>query len=342
MTAFIGLHRFVRRGGFLFLVVLFLAALACGGEEEQVSWAVEKEARKGPVEVRVRASADAMTIADMLTLELEVLSDEGVEVEMPRFGDKLEQFGIVDYEAPPPALAEENRIRTVRSYTLEPFLSGEYTVPAMAVRFTAGGEETVHDLETEPFTVSVASLLPEDVESYEIKDIEDPAEIPPLLGKVLLWGGAGAAVLLAVLGFFWWLHGRKTRQEIARRLRAHEIAYGELERLLALDLVEKGEIKAFYNGVSGILRRYIENRFSLRAPERTTEEFLRELEGTRFFEASWKGILGRFLAHCDLVKFAEHRPDTNDIQETFDTCKEFIEATREDARQKGAGKEGDP
>ena len=30
------------------------------------------------------------------------------------------------------------------------------------------------------------------------------------------------------------------------------------------------------------------------------------------------------MQHCDLVKFAEHSPTNEDIQKTFDACKEFI------------------
>ena len=39
----------------------------------------------------------------------------------------------------------------------------------------------------------------------------------------------------------------------------------------------KGRIKEFYERISNILRHYIEHRFDLHAPERTTEEFLYEL-----------------------------------------------------------------
>ena len=44
--------------------------------------------------------------------------------------------------------------------------------------------------------------------------------------------------------------------------------------------------------------------------------------------APHKGLLKGFLGHCDLVKFAELRPATEDIQRTFDSCKMFIEETR--------------
>ena len=80
------------------------------------------------------------------------------------------------------------------------------------------------------------------------------------------------------------------------------------------------------------MRQYIENRFGLHAPERTTEEFLDELRSSDALEEKFRPLLEEFLTHCDLVKFAEFQPTTADIQKMFDTTKQFIEATRADDR----------
>ncbi len=44
-------------------------------------------------------------------------------------------------------------------------------------------------------------------------------------------------------------------------------------------------------------------------------------------------MLGEFLTHCDLVKFAKHEPTTEQVQQTFDLVKDFIEKTRSDERK---------
>jgi hypothetical protein len=46
-----------------------------------------------------------------------------------------------------------------------------------------------------------------------------------------------------------------------------------------------------------------------------------------------KQVLGEFLTHCDLVKFAKHDPTTEQIQRTFDLVKDFIERTKSDERK---------
>ena len=93
------------------------------------------------------------------------------------------------------------------------------------------------------------------------------------------------------------------------------------------------EIKLFHLRISDILRRYIENRFGVRAPEQTTEEFLTAASGIRLHEKAILGnnrpLLADFLTHCDLVKFARHEPTRDECEKTVSLCREFIEQTKE-------------
>lgn len=301
----------------------------CGKGKAGPVYEIEKVYSKGPVEVKLSISKKSISIAERLTLVLQATAGPTTEVEMPKFGEKLEQFGIANSASPPSELLDGGRVRTRRTYTLEPFLSGDYKIPPMTVRFGEKGQSGErHEIATEEFAIKVQSLLPTQVKALDIKDIASPAEMPRRRVWKLVVLSAACAMLLAAAAFVWF-KTKKRRREAAKALPAHEIAYAELERLLGEKLVEAGAIKEFYNRVSAILRRYIENRFSLKAPERTTEEFLVEMERNDVLQSSWKAILGKFLAHCDLVKFAEHQPSNADIQGTFDTCKDFIEATRE-------------
>ncbi len=141
-------------------------------------------------------------------------------------------------------------------------------------------------------------------------------------------------VVLAAAAGLWLYLRRKRIKELVRIFKpAHELAYERLRALVKEDLVGAAKIKEFYERISDILRHYIEHRFSLRAPERTTEEFLAELASTEILPDTEKQRLGEFLKHCDLVKFAKHNPTTQQIQETFDLVKDFIEKTKSDERK---------
>ena len=333
------------RAGVLLLIVILLA-LGAGCRREttlgdaagtpRAPDAIERQYRRGPLTVRVSASSAEMTIADRLELQLEAELPENYTLELPEFGETLDEFVVVDRTTTPPELVAGGRLRTVRSCVLEPFLPGEYRIPSLEFRFApATDPEHVQALSTEPLTIIVHSLLPDASAEPTIDDIRGPAALPrgPLNRTVIgVAALAAAAVLAAAL---LWRRRRRRRAAVVPTLPAHELAYRELAALQAARLIENGEIERFYVWVSAILRRYIENRFGLHAPERTTEEFLAELGtlvregGPPHLEPQHQQQLDRFLNHCDLVKFAAYQPETVESKSTFELCRTFVADTAE-------------
>jgi hypothetical protein len=84
----------------------------------------------------------------------------------------------------------------------------------------------------------------------------------------------------------------------------------------------------FYLRLSNVLRHYIEDRFGLRAPEQTTEEFLAELGRGQPFAPAHKELLQSFLEHCDLVKFAELEPTRGEAETAVALCRQFVDETK--------------
>ena len=190
----------------------------------------------------------------------------------------------------------------------------------------------VSKLVTREIQVQVRSLLPPDTDQVAIKDIKPPYSLP--LNKVQLFLLAGLALVPAVLvlfAFYFWTkkHGKKISPEFQPG--PAEIARQELARLLAENLLAKGEIKLFHLRISDILRHYIEDRFGVRAPEQTTEEFLIKLSqagsADNILLGSHEALLADFLSQCDLVKFAKHEPSIIECEKTMKICREFIEKT---------------
>jgi len=283
------------------------------------------------IAVRVRTDHKTLSIADRLQLWLEVDAPEDFTVELPPVGDKLQQFGILDVSTQPATPIADGKVRYVRRYLLEPFLSGDYTIAPMAVHYrTKDQKGDPATIETKELTIKVSSELPEDQRDRDINDIDHSLMPAPEPHTVLWWslGGGAAALVVAALLLVWWRR-RQRPEAIAARIPAHELAYAELRELVAADLLGQGLVREFYQGVSDILRRYLERRFGLRAPERTTEEFLAELAASDTLSAEHKAVLGQFLQHCDLVKFAKMEPSEQEIQHTFDACKNVIEQTKE-------------
>lgn len=303
---------------------------------------IRKEVRKGPICLRLMADKDSMTIAESLVLSLEAEVEEGFEAELPGFGEKLGEFGIKDYREDPPRLTATNKILSRKTYTLEPFLSGEYTIEPMRVRFHKKGEHVKagagtssqdppgdHEIVTEAIAIKVSSLLEKDQKELTLNPIRGPVSLPSGPFPATLALGLVGAVLAAG-GIFLFLRKRMVRGQLqdAPSVPAHELAFAQLQNIIDEKLVERGLYKLFFSKISDVLREYIENRFGIHAPKRTTQEFFAELSLSAPFSPDQRGLLQEFLQECDLVKFAEHRPSDEHVVAALKSCKALIEATR--------------
>lgn len=142
----------------------------------------------------------------------------------------------------------------------------------------------------------------------DIRDIKPPIEIPN--GWAWLWWGLIVlAVAVAALLLWHWRKSRKLNIILPPPIPAHIRAKQKLDEALALI----SQPKPFVVAVSDTARTYLEERFDFRAPERTTEEFLHELQATNLLLPEQKESLGGFLESCDLVKFAKYEPGENEL-----------------------------
>ena len=107
----------------------------------------------------------------------------------------------------------------------------------------------------------------------------------------------------------------------------HSIALKALQRLKNDALIEKGEVEPFYVRLSDIVRHYIEDRFSLRAPEQTTEEFIRVATRSHLLSPDHQKLTQEFLEQSDLVKFARHTPERSDMETALTAGERLVRET---------------
>lgn len=202
--------------------------------------------------------------------------------------------------------------------------AGPVEVPAVEVTATlADGTEARVALPA--VAVELASLLGDGVPLTELaSDIRGPVDIST--GSWLWWTAAGIAAT-AALAFTWWLRSRATAPEAEPPLPPAEWARRELDRLEAEDLPRRGEVDGFFVRLSGIVRTYIEGRYAIAAPDRTTQEFLREASGHPDLAGDRARELGRFLRTADMVKFAAARPPEDACAAAMRDMRRFVEQT---------------
>ncbi len=224
----------------------------------------------------------------------------------------------------------EEELEKTREYvlTLRALKLGELSIPPYTVK--AGGDEA----STDEILMQVDSILGEDA---DLATIEEPAPPFPPRVNYLPWV-LGAGGLLLIVLFSVWLWRRPPKVFVPREvpLPAHVKALRALARLRGQPRVSEAEVEAFYLKVSQVLRVYLEERFGLHAPERTTEEFLGEIEQGDLLNADQRLSISRFLQQCDLVKFARLIPQSDVHEQTFRIAEAFVEQTRPDRVQGGA------
>src|SRR4030095_2527640 len=136
----------------------------------------------------------------------------------------------------------------------------------------------------------------------DIRGIKAPVRIPGEWDW-LWWALAAVLLIGGIVGYVLW-----RRRPIAVVLPPSVPPHVRAKQPLGEALLLISDPDRFCTAVSHTLRLYLEERFQLHAPERTTEEFLIELQGSSALNVEQKRSLQSFLQSCDLVKFARMEP----------------------------------
>lgn len=299
--------------------------------------------REGPVTATVALAPAAPRLGDPLRLTLTVEAKPGVRIEMPDFGEALGRFSILDF-TPRETPGEDGGVIARQDYTLRGPASGRQRIPGLRIEYVdeRAGDGAPRELITDELAFEVESVLPEGAVVDALRPARGPlAELPgDWWSRWWLWLTLGA---VAAAGIVW--GAMIWRRHAAERTRATAFERA-LRRLAALE--ERGlpvaeTVDAWYVELSDIVRRYIEDRHAVRAPELTTEEFLLEARRSVAFSAAHRDLLSTFLEGCDRVKFAGYSPEQDESRSALEVARRFLaeaEADFADAASGGADASG--
>lgn len=314
------------------IAALVIVALLSGAVHADEGIAAGSES--GPVAVSVRVTPESPVIGDPVELEVTARAEAGVELLMPAFGEALGRFRVTGF-VPSEEVGPAGETIARQRYTLQASRSGKQSIPPLLVEFVdrRPGREPApegadaYEVLTDRVDFEVSSVLPTDAP----RELRPPLpELPPwrapggpwwpwVGGAVLLLAGAGPLLL------------RQLRERLARERQrsAYEVARTELDALRYGPAPDASSMDAFFVKLSYVVRRYLEDRFGLRSPELTTEEFLEELSRSPELRRDHRELLAEFLSGADLVKFAGHVPDREAVDASLDAVSRFLDDTRE-------------
>ena len=218
----------------------------------------------------------------MVTVTLSAPKDKAVK--LPDLRDRFRGFRIAEDFTLDPVVSDSGVETTVSNWRLVP----EPEAKRYGIR---------------PFVVGDFCTKPVDFDPPAARDpvtggmeVEPKKDFPPLTFKLVGMVCLCLALVCALVAGLWMLI-RKIRTMLkVRRMSPIERAFWELENLVRKGLPGRGFYKDFYVELTMVVRRYVERKYGVKAPNMTTQEFLVSFERS--------DELRNFLESADLVKFA--------------------------------------
>ena len=261
-------------------------------------------------------------------LVVAVTAPAGDQVIFPELASKAGNFYQVSATAPQLVKAAGPRYVHERSYRLELLHQEKLVIPALEFRYgqkSPGPPDQAPSLNifpTEEISCAIACRYRPSQKPTELQELRGNADFPasrlPWIVTLLC---LGVAILL--FGYWRWRKSHRQLPEPASQP-PETIALEAIDRLLASDYLVRGEYKQFYFELTNIVRHYLENVYQIRAPQQTTEEFLAIFCGSGAFPAVTQELVRQFLEQADLVKYADVRPQSQEITELVTSARTIV------------------
>jgi hypothetical protein len=322
-----------------------IAAAACHGDDASdaptgtaaivpAKDALTRTTEVGPVKATIKVWPAKPTLGDAIHARLEIDAPAGVTIDAPfqEAGDqRLGRFRVVAFTRDTQRKPDGGQHHE-QTYTLDAPSSGRQRIPPLRFEITDTRKTTAEagkpqEVLTDEVPLEIAPL-PTEAANAQLK----PAmgELDPDVGGIgwmTLLGIASALAVIgsgSVLGYRAW----RARRRIERQRSAYDEAVSQLRALEQSGPPDDTAADAWFVSLSAIVRHYLEQRYEIRAPELTTEEFLQVATARPELSGDHRGLLRSFLERCDRVKFAGYRPDADESLATLKAARGFVEDTR--------------
>ncbi|MCD6355150.1 MAG: hypothetical protein J7L95_06340 [Prolixibacteraceae bacterium] len=290
--------------------------------------------------IKATASLDSTKIllGDQVKLFLEIDHPKNIKVDFPAVPDTILKRIEVLNRSGIDTFASENESfqKEIQSYLITCFDSGSYRIPPYWFKINMNGR--MDSIPSNGVTLNVFSMAidttkgPADIKMPYDAPLTLKEVTPYILGVILI----GAIIFLILYS----INRKKKNKPLFSRPPkpkepAHIIALRELDRIKDEKLWQAGKTKLFYSEVTDALRKYIEDRFEIKAMEQTTEETLSSFKYRNDLvnEKSFNNFR-KILTLADLVKFAKYSPLPDDNNLTLVNAYFFVNETKKEVIKK--------
>lgn len=278
--------------------------------------------------VQVQAGKTEVLLAEPVEVVYRIPLGDGENLDLSGWkagATQWENVSLWDFKSERKGDAVELRV------TVMPFVLGKAEIPDLKIPVINNFQTKF--INTPPVTLQVADPTAMGQGNPQLKDIKSPRR--PLyfwehpLGIALL---SLSALLVAFgLAMLWWSKRKKQSGEKLseeKNLTPEEAFYRKLAQLEQSGMLETGQIREFYFGVSAAWRQYLDRRYSLESEALTSSELVRLLNARREaleIQASETVKLRECFELMDLAKFAKYQPEREEQHRIIQTLQNFVE-----------------
>lgn len=305
----------------LFAIALLLAGAAA-------------RAQSDVPQVTAHIQPDSVMIGDRFDLMVDVEKDLVQVVQFPEFEDKPGSAIELHKEHPVDTLERDGRhLKLRKRYTLAAFEEGKWNLGRPAVLYA--DKNIVDTLYTSDSLRLDVGTFQIDTAKQTIYDLKPQRTLPLRAEEITgyLFGGLFLLLNLAALLFALRYHLSKRGKHLSDLFKPAPPAPPHVEAIRALEglhnqkLWQNNKHKAYYSGLTDILRRYLAGRYGIGALEMTSDEII---DAVRPLDLPRKSAmeLTALLREADLVKFAKATPEAACNEEAYQWAYYFVEETK--------------
>jgi hypothetical protein len=273
-----------------------------------------------------------LTVGDRMTLRLEVTHPIESQVVLPEVKETWGDFEVVDQTEPETIDNNDGTATTGKDIVVTLFEPGEFQTPSLVVTHRKP-DGSLEELGTPVIPLKITSVLTEDL---ALRDLKPQADLP--LPPIWPWVVASILLTIFILGLLAGValllyHRWKKRANLELApapfidTRPPEvIAYTELDRIEALKLPARNQIKEHYSLVDVCLRRYIEGRYEIPALEQTSAELRSAFRRSPVLAEDAAEFMDIF-SESDLVKFARYVPHADNVNGLINRARAVVAQT---------------
>ncbi len=308
-------------------LIFILMVLAAGTVLAQADSVPDTVTSAPGITVETAVDRSEIFIGDLIAYRLTIYHDSNIILTPPPIGANLGAFDVKDYQADNQSRTEDGRIKLESRFLLTTFTTGDYIIPPIPIEYMTG-DSVRKVLVSEPIAIRVKSLIGENADTLDIRDIKPPISF----ASSYAWLYYAIPVFLILAGLAYWLIRKLRRKKVAGEpidLREPwEIAFEALAMLREKNLPTTGDFKQYYIELTEIFRAYLGRIYNIPVMDMTTDEFCGNLAEMNV-EADLFARVKKLLNFADLVKFAKFLPEQPRAEADFGETHDLVELIRQ-------------